>query len=70
MVTEEVKRARALRDRRAEQQQRARPLILPIRVVFPLDDSSNYELRGYLQQIQQREWRSRPWLRPGEYGKE
>ncbi|MEM1252550.1 MAG: AAA-like domain-containing protein [Cyanobacteria bacterium P01_H01_bin.21] len=50
MVTEEVKRARSLRDRRN------RPLILPIRVQFPMDDPLNYELRGYLQQIQQREW--------------
>ena len=52
MVTEEVKRARSLRD------QRGRPMILPIRVQFPMDDPLNYELRGYLQQIQQREWRS------------
>ncbi len=54
MVTEEVKRARALRDQRAD----GRPLILPIRVMFPLNDPLNYELRGYLQQIQQREWQS------------
>ena len=53
MVTEEVKRARSLRDQRAD----GRPLILPIRVKFPLDDPLNYELRGYLQQIQQREWK-------------
>ncbi|MEM9088044.1 MAG: AAA-like domain-containing protein [Cyanobacteria bacterium P01_F01_bin.53] len=52
MVTEEVKRARALRDRRADK----RPMILPVRVQFPLDDPLNYELRGYLQEIQQREW--------------
>ncbi len=58
MVTEEVKRAKALQDQRVAQQQQARPSILPIRVVFPLDDPLNYELRGYLQQIQQREWRS------------
>ena len=54
MVTEEVKRARSLRDQRENN----RPVILPIRVQFPLDDPLNYELRGYLQQIQQREWRS------------
>lgn len=54
MVTEEVKRARSLRDQR----ERSRPVILPIRVKFPLDDPLNYELRGYLQQIQQREWHS------------
>ena len=54
MVTEEVKRARSLRDKRED----ARPTILPIRVNFPLDDPLNYELRGYLQKIQQREWHS------------
>ncbi|MFG6094127.1 AAA-like domain-containing protein [Leptothoe sp. ISB3NOV94-8A] len=54
MVTEEVKRARSLRDQRENN----RPVILPIRVQFPLDDPLNYELRGYLQQIQQREWHS------------
>ncbi|MEL7494664.1 MAG: AAA-like domain-containing protein [Cyanobacteria bacterium J06554_11] len=59
MVTEEVKRARALRDHRREQQEADRPIILPIRVQFPLDDPLNYELRGYLQQIQQREWHSK-----------
>ena len=54
MVTEEVKRARSLRDQRAD----CNPTILPIRVQFPLNDPLNYELRGYLQQIQQREWQS------------
>ncbi len=58
MVTEEVKRARALRDKRRDQQGEDRPVILPVRVQFPLDDPLNYELRGYLQQIQQREWQS------------
>jgi hypothetical protein len=52
MVTEEVKRARALRDQRGYDQ----PMILPVRVRFPMKDPLNYELRGYLQQIQQREW--------------
>ena len=56
MVTEEVKRARALRDKRRDQGGAARPVILPVRVQFPLDDPLNYELRGYLQRIQQREW--------------
>ncbi len=54
MVTEEVKRARSFRDRRED----GRPTILPIRVKFPIDDPLNYELRGYLQKIQQREWQS------------
>ncbi|MEM9948793.1 MAG: TIR domain-containing protein, partial [Cyanobacteria bacterium P01_D01_bin.36] len=48
MVTEEVKRARSLRDKRREQQGTDRPVILPVRVQFPLDDPLNYELRGYL----------------------
>jgi hypothetical protein len=52
MVTEEVKLAKALREAREEE----RPVICPIRVQFPLDDPLNYELRGYLQQIQQRQW--------------
>jgi hypothetical protein len=52
MVTEEVRRAKQLRD------QLGKPLILPIRVNFPLDSALNYDLRGYLQRIQQREWRS------------
>lgn len=54
MVTEEVKRARSLRDNREDD----RPTILPIRVNFPIDDPLNYELRGYLQNIQQGEWHS------------
>ena len=54
MVTEEVKRARSLRDKREGR----KPTILPIRVNFPIDDPLNYELRGYLQNIQQGEWHS------------
>jgi serine/threonine-protein kinase len=54
MVTEEVRQAKRLRDRRQEN----RPLILPIRVQFPLEDPLNYDLRGYLQQIQQRQWQT------------
>ncbi|NEO32050.1 MAG: TIR domain-containing protein [Symploca sp. SIO3C6] len=52
MVTEEVRRARQLRDKHPEQ----KPIILPIRVNFPIDAPLNYDLRGYLQRIQQREW--------------
>ncbi|MEL6604522.1 MAG: AAA-like domain-containing protein [Cyanobacteria bacterium J06614_10] len=58
MVTEEVKQAKALRNHRRAQQEAENPVILPIRVKFPMDDPLNYDLRGYLQQIQQREWRS------------
>ncbi|MEL7314789.1 MAG: AAA-like domain-containing protein [Cyanobacteria bacterium J06559_3] len=54
MVTEEVRHAKALR----EQQGGDLPVILPIRIQFPLADPLNYDLRGYLQQIQQRQWES------------
>jgi hypothetical protein len=54
MVTEEVRQAKQLHDTRAE----PRPIILPIRVNFPMSSPLNYDLRGYLQRIQQREWRS------------
>jgi|GEM_PF-373125 len=54
MVTEEVRRARELRDTRQSQ----RPGILPVRVNFPLSSPLNYDLRGYLSRIQQREWQS------------
>jgi len=33
-------------------------VILPIRVNFPLSSPLNYDLQGYLNQIQQREWKS------------
>lgn len=52
MVTEEVRRAKQLRD------QTGRPMLFPIRVNFPIDSPLNYDLRGYLQRIQQREWHS------------
>ena len=54
MVTEEVRRAKQLRDSR----QNGKPVTLPVRVNFPMDAALNYDLRGYLQRIQQREWRS------------
>jgi hypothetical protein len=54
MVTEEVRRARQLRDLRSQD----KPIILPIRVNFPIDSPLNYDLRGYLQRIQQRQWKS------------
>jgi len=54
MVTEEVRRAKELRDKRSEH----KPVILPIRVNFPLDSPLNYDLRGYLSRIQQRQWHS------------
>ncbi|MGK7874196.1 MAG: AAA-like domain-containing protein [Xenococcaceae cyanobacterium] len=54
MVTEEVRRAKELQSRHQEH----KPIILPIRVNFPLDAPLNYNLRGYLSRIQQREWQS------------
>lgn len=54
MVTEEVRRAKQLQDLRSEN----KPVILPIRVNFPFSSPLNYDLRGYLNQIQQREWKS------------
>ena len=54
MVTEEVRRAKQLADLRPQK----KPVILPIRVNFPIDSPLNYDLRGYLNQIQQREWKS------------
>ena len=35
-----------------------KPIILPIRVNFPIDAPLNYDLRSYLHRIQQREWTS------------
>ncbi|MEJ6486294.1 AAA-like domain-containing protein [Nostoc punctiforme UO1] len=54
MVTEEVRRAKQLQDLRPDK----KPVILPIRVNFPLNSPLNYDLRGYLQRIQQREWKT------------
>ena len=54
MVTEEVRRAKELRDTR----ELGKPGILPIRVDFPMTSPLNYDLRGYLNRIQQREWKS------------
>ncbi len=54
MVIEEVRQARALRDHGDAD----KPVILPVRVNIPMDYPLNYDLRGYLQRIQQGEWRS------------
>lgn len=54
MVTEEVRRAKELRDSRPDR----KPIILPIRVNLPMTSPVNYNLYGYLDQIQQREWHS------------
>jgi hypothetical protein len=52
MVAEEVRRAKEL------QNQHGKPSILPIRLNFPRHSPLSYDLRSYLQRIQQREWRS------------
>ncbi|OLP17758.1 molecular chaperone Tir [Leptolyngbya sp. 'hensonii'] len=54
MVTEEVRRAKGLRDLSPDR----KPVILPIRVSFPRTAPLNYDLRGFLNRIQQREWES------------
>ncbi|HBB35079.1 MAG TPA: molecular chaperone Tir [Cyanobacteria bacterium UBA9273] len=54
MVTEEVRRAKELRNAHPD----GKPVILPIRVNFPLSSPLNYNLRCYLDRIQQREWHS------------
>ncbi|MDJ1183835.1 AAA-like domain-containing protein [Roseofilum casamattae] len=52
MVAEEVRRVKELQDLHPNK----KPFILPIRVQFPLTSPLNYNLRGYLDRIQQREW--------------
>ncbi|NET36635.1 MAG: TIR domain-containing protein [Cyanothece sp. SIO1E1] len=54
MVIEEVRQAKYLHDTRSDH----RPMMLPIRVNLPMDASLNYDLRGYLQRIQQGIWQS------------
>lgn len=52
MVAGEVRTARKLQDKLGK------PVILPVRINLPFDDPLNYELRSFLQTIQQREWNS------------
>ena len=54
MVLDEVRKAKSYRDTRPDKS----PVILPIRVNFPISDPLNYDLRNYLRCIQQREWAS------------
>ncbi|WP_239651488.1 toll/interleukin-1 receptor domain-containing protein [Neosynechococcus sphagnicola] len=54
MVLEEVRTVKGLQ---AERDDRG-PMILPIRLNFPLSVPLNYELRGYLHRVQQRFWRT------------
>lgn len=55
MVTEEVRRVKERQESRTD----GKPIVLPIRVAFPINTPLNYKLRGYLAQLQQREWRDR-----------
>ncbi|MFE4108661.1 AAA-like domain-containing protein [Almyronema epifaneia] len=54
MVIEEVRQAKYLHDIRKDH----RPTLLPIRVNLPMEIPLNYDLRGYLQRIQQGIWES------------
>jgi serine/threonine-protein kinase len=54
MITEEVGKAKALRDARSD----GKPVLLPIRVSFPVSAPLNYNLRGYLNAVEQRFWNS------------
>ena len=54
MVIEEVRQAKFLHDTRPNR----KPTLLPIRMNLPMDTPLNYDLRGYLQRIQQGVWNS------------
>ncbi len=54
MVTEEVKRAKELNDLSGKN----RPLILPIRLNLSAKNKLNYDISGYLNRIQHKNWKS------------
>lgn len=54
MVTEEVRQAKLLRDLSSGR----KPVILSVRVQLPMNTSLNYDLNGYLNRTQQRQWES------------
>ena len=61
MVIEEVRHIKAMQDKNgADQPEHSMswPMILPIRLKFPMSCPLNYDLRSYLQRIQQVEWNS------------
>lgn len=61
MVIEEVRHIKAMQDKPGDEQQdggMSWPVILPIRLKFPMSCPLNYDLRSYLQRIQQVEWNS------------
>lgn len=54
LLTYQVQQAKELQDSRPDK----KPVILPIRVGFPLSAPLNHDLRGYLYRIKQREWQT------------
>jgi len=57
MVIEEVRQIKAIRDaKESEQGNAVFPVILPVRLNYPMSQPLNYDLRSYLQRIQQVEW--------------
>ena len=50
MVTEELRRAKDLFNKRAK------PIILPVRLKLGYDEVFNYEISGYLNRVQQKHW--------------
>ncbi|MCC3531313.1 MAG: AAA-like domain-containing protein [Microcoleus sp. PH2017_22_RUC_O_B] len=54
LLTYQVQQAKELQDSRPDK----KPIILPIRVGFPLNVPLNHDLRGYLYRIEQREWQN------------
>jgi AAA-like domain/TIR domain len=54
LLTYQVQQAKELQDSRSDK----KPVILPIRVGFPLSAPLNHDLRGYLHRIKQREWQT------------
>ena len=54
LLTYQVQQAKELQDSRHDK----KPIILPIRVGFPLSAPLNHDLRGYLYRIKQREWQT------------
>ncbi|NEQ52408.1 MAG: TIR domain-containing protein [Leptolyngbya sp. SIO3F4] len=54
IVLEKIRQARKLQEHRTKH----KPIILSIRINFPVNLPLNYELRGYLSQLKQWEWLS------------
>ncbi|NJN24015.1 MAG: TIR domain-containing protein [Acaryochloridaceae cyanobacterium RL_2_7] len=54
VLLQEMRTVKAIQTTRAH----AKPTIIPIRVEFPFEEPLNFELRGYLQRVQQYLWRS------------